>query len=78
MRRKFWALLMTIMMIATMVPASAFATEEQTATQIGNYYEVDDGTGALYDKPELESGKTEQSYEDGKVKVNKTISPTEE
>ena len=28
MRRKFWALLMTIMMIATMVPASAFAVEE--------------------------------------------------
>ncbi|MDY2679104.1 MAG: Cna B-type domain-containing protein, partial [Lentihominibacter sp.] len=78
MRRKFWALLMTIMMIATMVPASAFATEEQTATQIGNYYEVDDGTGALAKTPELESGKTEQSYEDGKVKVDKTISATEE
>ncbi|MDD6647464.1 MAG: Cna B-type domain-containing protein [Firmicutes bacterium] len=81
MRRKFWALLMTIMMIATMVPASAFATEEQTATQIGNYYEVDDGTGDLPAKPELISEKTEdteQSYEGGKVKVNKTISPTEE
>ena len=80
MRRKFWALLMTIMMIATMVPASAFATEEQTATQIGNYYEVNDGTGALPAEPELISEKTEdteQSYEGGKVKVNKTISPTE-
>ena len=73
MRRKFWALLMTIMMIATMVPASAFATEEQTPTQIGKYYEVDDDTGALAKTPELESGKTEQSYEDGKVKVDKTI-----
>ena len=32
MRRKFWALLMTIMMLATMVPAAAFAgTESQTA-----------------------------------------------
>ena len=80
MRRKFWALLMTIMMIATMVPASAFAVEEQKATQIGNYYEVDDGTGALDldDDPKLESGGTEQSYEDGKVKVDKTISATEE
>ena len=71
---------MTIMMIATMVPASAFAVEEQKATQIGNYYEVDDGTGALDldDDPKLESGGTEQSYEDGKVKVDKTISATEE
>ena len=28
MRRKFWAFLMTVMMIATMVPAIAFAEED--------------------------------------------------
>ena len=66
MRRKFWALLMTVMMIATMVPAIAFAEEdsvnvkEETTVEQTQQSETDnqmeeneqtvDATEAAYDK----------------------------
>lgn len=70
-------LLCTVLMIG-LVPASVFASNETNASQIGNYFEVDDKTGALESSPTLTEGSTEQSYADGKVKVNKTISATNE
>ncbi len=71
------------------MPLSTFADNDQetssapnsSADQIGNYYEVDDDTGAIPSENTLSSKKTQQIYEpigsdDGQVKVNKTISPT--
>ena len=82
MRRKFWALLMTVMMIATMVPAIAFAEEdsvnvkEETTVEQTQQSETDnqmeeneqtvDATEAAYDKSCEEKQPEEKS---GKVNV---------
>ena len=44
--------------------------------QIGKYYQVDDNTGELPERAEFK-GNTQQSYADGQVKVNKTITGTD-
>ena len=64
MRRKFWALLMTIMMIATMVPASAFAVESA------------DGSSQQITKSSVEM-TTSETLEDGDVEINKSITGTD-
>ena len=82
MRRKFWALLMTVMMIATMVPAIAFAEEdsanvkEETTVEQTQPSEADnqmeeneqtvDATEAAYDKSCEENQPEAKS---GKVNV---------
>ena len=82
MRRKFWALLMTVMMIATMVPAIAFAEEdsvnvkEETTVEQTQQSETDnqmeeneqtvDATEAAYDKSCEENQPEAKS---GKVNV---------
>ena len=63
MRRKFWALLMTIMMIATMVPASAFA-------------DGDTGSSQQITKSSVEMTSSE-TLEDGDVEINKSITGTD-
>ena len=79
MRRKFWALLMTIMMIATLVPASAFA--EKGTPDNESLYEVENPepiqpseTGGLYLDKQLseldENGEgtiTLETYVEGSV-----------
>lgn len=72
------SILLCCVLMFGLVPASVFASNENNAVQIGDYYEVVDTTGALPASPSLTEGSTEQSYEDGKVRVNKTISPTTE
>ena len=64
MRRRFWALLMTIMMIATMVPASAFAVESA------------DGSSQQITKSSVEM-TTSETLEDGDVEINKSITGTD-
>ena len=82
MRRKFWAFLMTVMMIATMVPAIAFAEEdsvnvkEETTVEQTQQSETDnqmeeneqtvDATEAAYDKSCEENQPEAKS---GKVNV---------
>ncbi len=83
MKKKVFAVFMIVAMLLCFMPSMAFAegggngttaTPDSSAGQIGDYYEVDDATGALTATPKLESGKTQQSYADGQVLVNKTIS----
>ena len=64
MRRKFWALLMTIMMIATMVPASAFAVESA------------DGSSQQITKSSVKM-TTSETLENGDVEINKSITGTD-
>lgn len=80
MKKKIWALLMTIMMIVGMVPASVFAETAQAPnpTQIGDYYDVDKEDGNLKAAPSIKEGATQMTYADGAVKVNKTITATDE
>ena len=80
--KKLFAIFMIAMMLMCFMPSAAFADQISTnsapmtsGVQIGNYYEVDDNTGELPKKPELK-GATQQSYEDGQVLVNKTITGT--
>ncbi len=76
--RKAFAILMIAMMLVCFMPSAAFAGESSTDNvQIGKYYEVNDNTGELPDAPELEAPNTQQSYEDGQVLVNKTITETD-
>ncbi len=74
MMKKVFALLVALMMVLGM--GGAYAAEARDAGQIGNYYEVNDTTGALPGSATL-SGDTWQSYADGAVKVNKTIQAVE-
>ena len=64
MRRKFWALLMTIMMIATMVPASAFAVESAD----GSSQQITKSSGKM---------TTSETLENGDVEINKSITGTD-
>ena len=80
--KKLFAIFMIAMMLMCFMPSAAFADQISTnsapmtsGVQIGNYYEVDDNTGELPKKPKLK-GATQQSYEDGQVLVNKTITGT--
>lgn len=64
----------------SLLPAAAFANSAAagSAQQIGDYFEVDDGDGTTPSSaPTLKSGSTQQSYANGKVKVNKIISGTD-
>ena len=81
--KKLFAIFMIAMMLMCFMPSAAFADQVSTnsapmtsGVQIGNYYEVDDNTGELPDAPKLEAPNTQQSYEDGQVLVNKTITGT--
>lgn len=76
--KKLFAIFMIAMMLMCFMPSAAFASESSTDNvQIGKYYEVDDNTGKLPDAPKLEASNTQQSYEDGQVLVNKTITGTD-
>ena len=78
-KRKILSILMAVCLIVGILPVSALAqSANSSSSQIGNYYQVNDTNGTLPSNPTLSSGQTQQSYEDGKVKVNKTISGTEE
>lgn len=82
--KKAASILLSMLLVVSLMPLSVFAeglaTEELTATgsdiQIGEYYQVDDNTGALLERVDFE-GNTQQSYADGQVKVNKTITGTD-
>ena len=82
--KKAASILLSMLLVVSLMPLSVFAeglaTEELTATgsdiQIGEYYEVDDNTGALSECADFK-GNTQQSYADGQVKVNKTITGTD-
>ncbi|MDD6815846.1 MAG: Cna B-type domain-containing protein [Firmicutes bacterium] len=85
MKKKVFAVFMIVAMLLCFMPSMAFAegggngttaTPDSSAGQIGDYYEVKDATGTLNATPTLKSGKTQQSYADGQVLVNKTISAT--
>ena len=76
MKKKVFAVFMIVAMLLCFMPSMAFAhnggngttaTPDSSAGQIGDYYAVNDETGALTAKPTLESGKTQQSYADGQV-----------
>ena len=73
-KRKILSILMAVCLIVGILPVSALAQSANSSSQIGNYYQVNDTNGTLPSNPTLSSGQTQQSYEDGKVKVNKTIS----
>lgn len=79
--KRIVVLLLSIMLILAMTPIMVFAdfasdSDEGSEDQIGNYYEVGEN-GTIEEEPKLGKGMTEKSYEDGKVKVNKTIKSTE-
>ena len=80
MKKKVFAVFMIVAMLLCFMPSMAFAegggNPDSSAGQIGDYYAVNDETGALTAAPTLKSGKTQQSYADGQVLVNKTISAT--
>lgn len=81
--KKAASILLSMLLVVSLMPLSVFAeglaTEELTATgsnvQIGEYYQVDDDTGELLERVDFK-GNTQQSYADGQVKVNKTITGT--
>ena len=85
--KKFFAILLAVAVISCYMPFMIFAeggdeqdvSQDSSNVQIGAYYEVDDGTGLpVSGVPDLSADETEQSYEDGKVKVDKIIGSTSE
>ncbi len=77
MKKRVLSWIMAIAVAMSMIPTAVFADTAQTvADQIGQYYEVDDSSGALPTTPALNANSTEQSYAGGAVKVNKTIAAT--
>ncbi len=82
--KKAASILFSMVIILGLMPMSVFADPEggnppaapTNADQIGKYYEVDDATGELPDIAALDAGSTQQSYANGQVLVNKTVSPT--
>ena len=64
---------LAVCLIVTTIPTYVFA-DVVTPSQIGNYFNADNETGEL--EPTPLNGSSENSYENGKVKVSKTISST--
>ncbi|MBR5516755.1 MAG: Cna B-type domain-containing protein, partial [Firmicutes bacterium] len=74
--KRIATLILTLCLIVTTIPTSAFAADAVVANQIGNYFDADNETGALPSQPTLEAGNTQNSYADGAVVVDKTIEAT--
>lgn len=80
-KKRLLSACLAVLMVVGLMPNSALAEEDGaaagSAVQIGNYFEVDDKEGEIPSKAQL-TGNTAQSYADGAVVVNKTISGTNE
>ena len=75
--RRLIAITVIVMMVLLLLPAWAFAENDGSSQQIGNYFNVSGSDGTISGPvPGLENN-TPREYENGKVTVNKTISDTD-
>lgn len=75
--KRFWALLLCIVMLVGIFPADAVALDANASTgQIGKHFEADHLTGELPLTP-THDGDTSKRYADGWVLTDKTISAGE-
>lgn len=74
MKRRIWALLMTVMMITTMIPSSAFAGTKATATTETPTIATSSNDQIVNDSKDVTDKETQ---EDGAVKINKSIEGTD-
>ncbi|MBQ4611583.1 MAG: VWA domain-containing protein, partial [Clostridia bacterium] len=75
--RRLIAITVIVMMVLLLLPAWAFAENDGSSQQIGKYFDVSEKDGTISSPVPGLTGETVRSYENDKVKVNKTIFGTD-